>query len=139
MLWEQFNTTEIQSRDLGKEPDYRFLEKIKDIVNKFGFRNKEVVIEEEDPSMIQLTTQMSAKMEGPLDYYNICTQVEFESEALEQPKIISSHRNTSGSVLLYGRKGGFEHRRTRSLAESKSCATLKSMKAHHSKTRNFVL
>lgn len=27
---------------------------------KFGFRNKEVVIEEEDPAMIQITTQMSS-------------------------------------------------------------------------------
>jgi uncharacterized protein YajQ (UPF0234 family) len=36
-----------------------FIKKVRELMERFGFRNKEVIIEEEDPSSIQLTTQMS--------------------------------------------------------------------------------
>lgn len=37
------------------------MQKVRQLMERFGFRNKEVIIEEEDPSAIQMTTQMSTQ------------------------------------------------------------------------------
>ena len=62
--------TEKRNTDLVAAPEDKpavqpFSEKIRDLVQKFGFRNKEVIIEEEDPALIQMTTQMSNDKQPP--------------------------------------------------------------------------
>jgi hypothetical protein len=44
---------------LKPEPDLKFIKKVQDLLFKFGFKDKQVIIEEEDPSSIQLTTKTS--------------------------------------------------------------------------------
>jgi hypothetical protein len=36
--------------------DQHFMRKIRELMDRFGFRNKEIIIEEEDPAAIQMTT-----------------------------------------------------------------------------------
>ena len=46
----------LRSADTIYNNNLNYLLKVQEIVYKFGFRNKEVVIQEEDPNEIQLTT-----------------------------------------------------------------------------------
>lgn len=47
------------------------MQKVRQLMERFGFRNKEVIIEEEDPSAIQMTTQMSTQKLST-DYNQSC-------------------------------------------------------------------
>ena len=62
---DEFESGFVLPRKLDKPVDEqsRFQRKLNEIMLKFGFLNPEVVIEEEDPSKIQLTTQMSTHQE----------------------------------------------------------------------------